>query len=378
MSEINKHGLSRNIPADVKRSVRKRCGFGCVVCGCAVYQYEHLNPAFADAMLHDPEAIVLLCGGCHDRVTRRLLSKETVERAAADPRCLRQGFSFGPFDVGVEFPEVVIGTFRGTRTRVLIQAFGDSILTVEPPEEPGAPFRLSALLCDRDGREVLRIEDNEWKVPTTNWDVEVVGQLITIRRAMREVVLQIRTEAPRALIITRLDMFHRGTHIRCKEGQHLSVLSLSGHTFHAAEAVVSDADIGMSITPSGIEIGRGGSLFFGYLQTGGSLSDFQRFRAAGMEQQRNPATLHSWDQFRSEVFGRVVQDPQLLTSDVKSIYFEPYGTAARVDIGSNSSQPFSVPLPATMIPGPINQVVAVAEVIVCEIIRRKSNTSRHD
>lgn len=33
MTENNKYGLTRDIPEDVKRKVRKRCGFGCVICG---------------------------------------------------------------------------------------------------------------------------------------------------------------------------------------------------------------------------------------------------------------------------------------------------------------------------------------------------------
>ena len=61
---MNRFGLGRDIPGTTKRIVRQRCGFGCVVCGAAFYQYEHVDPAFADARVHDPEKICLLCGGC--------------------------------------------------------------------------------------------------------------------------------------------------------------------------------------------------------------------------------------------------------------------------------------------------------------------------
>lgn len=30
---INKQGISRDIPDPIKRDVRQRCGFGCVICG---------------------------------------------------------------------------------------------------------------------------------------------------------------------------------------------------------------------------------------------------------------------------------------------------------------------------------------------------------
>src|SRR5574337_274292 len=91
MAEVNKFGLSRDIPDLIKREVRQKCGFGCVVCGSAVYQYEHLEPLFPDAKNHDPNGIVLLCGGCHDRVTRGMLSKETIKLKANNPKCLEEG-----------------------------------------------------------------------------------------------------------------------------------------------------------------------------------------------------------------------------------------------------------------------------------------------
>ncbi|MEH2485180.1 Abi-alpha family protein [Bradyrhizobium sp. AZCC 2230] len=81
----NRHGLSRNIPADVKRTVRQRDGFGCVVCGKAIYDYEHFDPEFADATQHDPAGIVLLCISCHGKKTRGFLSKQTIAAARQSP-----------------------------------------------------------------------------------------------------------------------------------------------------------------------------------------------------------------------------------------------------------------------------------------------------
>ena len=33
---------SRNMPLPIQREVRQRCGFGCVVCGLPLYEYDHL------------------------------------------------------------------------------------------------------------------------------------------------------------------------------------------------------------------------------------------------------------------------------------------------------------------------------------------------
>ena len=67
----NDHGLSRHIPEDVKREVRQRSRFGCVIPGCrrAFYEYEHIEPEFKDAKSHDPAAICLVCPNHNPRRT---------------------------------------------------------------------------------------------------------------------------------------------------------------------------------------------------------------------------------------------------------------------------------------------------------------------
>jgi SEC-C motif len=257
MRNINKNGLSRDIPDPVKREVRKRCGFGCVVCGCAIYQYEHVDPTFAEAFTHDPDSITLLCAGCHDRVTRGLLSKETVKKHDHSPQTKKAGFSFGPFDIGDNHPEVVAGAFRAKMTSRIIVVSGEPILAVEPPEEVGGPFRLSALLCDSAGTEILRIVSNEWQASTNNWDIEVIGQQIKIRSAHRNVTLSLRTLPPHTIIIEKLDMYYQGTHIVCDGENYFKVITPSGRTFHASATEVTECECGISVSPSGLVIGIG-------------------------------------------------------------------------------------------------------------------------
>jgi hypothetical protein len=75
----NRFGLSRDIPRGIKREVRRRSGFGCVICGCAIFEYEHVDPPFSEAKQHDPSGITLLCGQCHSYVTRGVWSKDKVQ-----------------------------------------------------------------------------------------------------------------------------------------------------------------------------------------------------------------------------------------------------------------------------------------------------------
>lgn len=73
-TETNRHGLSRYIPPNIKRTIRKQCGFGCVVCGVAFSMYEHIDPEFCDAKEHDPNKMELLCGSCHGICDKLLIT----------------------------------------------------------------------------------------------------------------------------------------------------------------------------------------------------------------------------------------------------------------------------------------------------------------
>ena len=95
----NKAGLSRTIPNGTKRLVRQRCGFGCVICGNAIIQYEHFNPEFENATKHDSNGITLLCGYCHDLKTRGFLSVDSVIAANKNPYCLQKNNSKFQMDI---------------------------------------------------------------------------------------------------------------------------------------------------------------------------------------------------------------------------------------------------------------------------------------
>ncbi|MGD9980396.1 MAG: HNH endonuclease [Hyphomonadaceae bacterium] len=224
----NKYGLTREIPAAVKRAVRQRDGFGCVVCGCALIEYEHFEPEFAEARAHQVGGIILLCAGCHAKKTRGHLSRDTIAMAKANPATKKLGFSFEAFDVGGNYPEIALGKMVGRETPSLIRILDEDVLQVLPPEQGGGPFRLSACFRDSNENVVLCIDENEWRSPTTNWDVEVVGRRIAVRQAQGSIAVVLRTDLPNRLTVERLDLAHRGFRIECREGHLTSVRTPSG------------------------------------------------------------------------------------------------------------------------------------------------------
>src|SRR4051812_43597484 len=107
MSVRNRYGLSRDIPSEVKRAVRQRCGFGCVICGSAIVEYEHIDPEFVRARNHEATGIALLCPTCHSRKTRNFLSRRRVIEAAANPAARVAGFAFSELESTRSHPYVI-------------------------------------------------------------------------------------------------------------------------------------------------------------------------------------------------------------------------------------------------------------------------------
>jgi hypothetical protein len=57
----------------MKREIRQRCGFGCVLCGIRIYQYDHIID-YAQVQEHTADNITLLCDGRRGRSVLRFFA----------------------------------------------------------------------------------------------------------------------------------------------------------------------------------------------------------------------------------------------------------------------------------------------------------------
>ena len=227
----NAYGLSREIPAAVKREVRQRDGFGCVICGLGIVQYEHVDPEFKDARSHDPDAIALLCPQCHSKITTRMWSKGRVKLAMRNPKCRQVGFAREFFDFSEGYPP--------------IQVSGHSLFKIKPPELPGEPFLFSGLFTDSRGNVSLEIEDNEWKAYSNLWDVDVQGPTIKIREAQRAVHLVLKIVQPDTIVVEKLKMSLGGLRFQA-DGNFLRVIFPNGNVSEFTSCIGDNCMVGMS------------------------------------------------------------------------------------------------------------------------------------
>ncbi|XPV68025.1 MAG: hypothetical protein ACNI25_12015 [Halarcobacter sp.] len=228
MSSINKHGLSRNIPADIKRNVRKRCGYGCVICGFAWYDYEHFYPEFKDALEHSEDEITLLCMQCNQKRNRGVLSLEKVIKANEKPKCLSDKFAHEYFDFSDNDLDISIAGTHYKNCKNLIQINEKPILSIQKDENG---ILISGVFYNSLGKKSLKIINNKWDVYIDNWDIECIGNVILIREKLREISLKIKILPPSKLIIEKLNMRYKDIHLKGNENK-LEISQDNGKTWN--------------------------------------------------------------------------------------------------------------------------------------------------
>lgn len=207
MESKNKYGLSRTIDSEAKRQIRQQCGFGCIVCGNSIYQYEHILPEFHEAKSHEVDKIGLLCGTCHDKVTRGIWPKEFIQEKRLNPFCINDYASKYEYYINPKSDIVIeLGKIKFVNTNNIIVIDGNQILLILLPEENNSPPRINAQFFDRNGNKVAWINHNEWNGSSESFDIEAIGSRIKIRSNLYKVDLEMNLLHPNIFQIDTLNL----------------------------------------------------------------------------------------------------------------------------------------------------------------------------
>lgn len=256
---LNKYGLRRDIPEDIKRAVRQRDGFGCVHCGIAIYDYEHIDPPFAEAQAHDVDGIILLCSSCH-RKKGKFIAVSTLLEDRKNPKALQKGYSYEAFEVASNYITVVFGSITVNKANKIIEIDGEDIFSVSPPEVEGGPFRINAKMYDRSGRAILDIVNNEWRARSSNWDVEVVSNVIKIRSARGIIPLILRVEPPNRVVIEKLDLCYKKVRVTHSKGKSTIIHGRHGERMISDDIEFEECGVVFDIRGSSVTVGGRGCI----------------------------------------------------------------------------------------------------------------------
>lgn len=205
----NKHGLNRHIPNKISLEIRQRCGFGCVVCGNAIYDYEHFNPEFHNAKKHDPLGITLLCPTCHGNKTRGFWSSTKIAADDKNPYCKRVGVSTLHMDVSASPFTIEILNQKIINTNVVLRILDTDLLRIDPPSIPGMPPEISGIFYDQHGNRIASIHKNVWNGNASNFDIISSGSTLEIRSKISALELVIEIDHPNILRILKMNLSYK-------------------------------------------------------------------------------------------------------------------------------------------------------------------------
>jgi len=184
------------IPADLKRRVRQRCGFGCVICGSPIWDYDHIEE-YATVKEHTYENLVLLCPTCHRKKTNGLIAKESILTAIenVDNRSRTSADEIPPQFYTLDIGSNIVQTFAGLA--FTIYEFG--ALWIIFKEYP----MINAVLMDKNGEKAIEIAENNYTLCSNTWDIEYVGKTLTFRNGPRMIFASITFDVGNKVILLR-------------------------------------------------------------------------------------------------------------------------------------------------------------------------------
>jgi len=202
MAGANRFGLNRHIPEKIKKKVRRRCKFGCVVCGSAIVTYEHIDPPFSDAREHNPTNITLLCGHHQLESSKGLLSKDSIQEFNTNPRGSRRGYVDHIFDLNGKVPSLVLGSTNiDLKPGQVFSINGLPIFKIDHPEQNSRRWRLSAIFYGEKNQIICYIEKNELRLLAHNYDIVQISRRFCISNINGDRVFKLETSPPDKLII---------------------------------------------------------------------------------------------------------------------------------------------------------------------------------
>lgn len=255
MSEVEQCS-SRNIPLPIQREVRQRCGFGCVICGLPLYEYEHMEE-WAVVKRHVANEITLLCDQHHKEKTNGFLPKEVVAHANNNPFNLRTGIS-KPYDLHFYGQTMAIKIGTNTFKRSVLP--DESFCFMSAVVVDGIPLisfiiqdnhvLLNVYLFDKYNNLLLSITNNQLVYNVLNWDIQLISTRLIIREGAGNILLEINFQPPNAISITRGRLLCNGLVMKI---QGESVILNDGTNVQGNS--VTGCDIGIAIGERSRNIG---------------------------------------------------------------------------------------------------------------------------
>lgn len=184
------------IPEVTKREVRRRCYFGCIICGLPVWEYDHIVP-YAVVGEHKADNIVLLCRLHHGEKTAARLSQDTLLHFVRNPANSQGSRSAAHrFLMRSQRAELVAGSnvcrFDFGASGGRFDAIRVGALPVLGLTNEAGQLLLDVVMMDAVGNDILRIDRGELTIDPGVWDYRFSGPRFEVRGGPGMVVLSMQ------------------------------------------------------------------------------------------------------------------------------------------------------------------------------------------
>lgn len=246
---VNSFGLKRYIPSKIKRKIRSDAGYGCVICGNLFVDYEHIAPEFHEATEHDADKMTLLCSFCHDKVTKKIFSKDKVWKAKENPKAKQQGFVRDILDPNNTSQTVHLGSSTLSMQQVILVLHNKPVLWFSKSEDPSAPYELNFIFHDQNSNVAGFINKNIFSGLLIENDISTKGCTIKVKKG-RKTYVEIKSEGGAPLKINKMDSQYGLAKISIAPNGDLILGSNIISGFHSSENDVAGIVFhGVPVTP---------------------------------------------------------------------------------------------------------------------------------
>jgi len=183
------------IPEKIKKLVRQRCGFSCVLCGLPVYDYDHIIP-WAEVREHQAGNLTLLCPQHHREKTSGLRTDEEIKKANENPISRRNGHT-APYKLNYSGGEFAI-QIGGAEFGVNEIGEQDSLIPLVIDGQPMVAFHvedgnllLDLFMYDENNYPILVIHRNELVLMVNIWDITFISNRLRVESKQMNVLVVI-------------------------------------------------------------------------------------------------------------------------------------------------------------------------------------------
>lgn len=156
------------IPSPTKAAVRRACGFGCIICGAPLIEYDHVTN-WAECLEHEVDNLALLCPIHHAKKTRKFLSRQAVIDARSSPVNATRPFTADePLHPAPQWPRIRMGPIelldQGWDQMVAVAVNGAPLIQVDM--RPTIP-EICVKVLARNGSTICEIDRNVFRSSTS-------------------------------------------------------------------------------------------------------------------------------------------------------------------------------------------------------------------